>query len=117
MSSAFYIFENGLYLPQQPATGSWNRQHQNGVAAGGLLTASLEAAVLGKVFQIVRLTIDLMRAVPFQAVAVEVGVLREGRQMAVLDAAILADSEVVATASAVCLRVAETPVVPEPALD
>ena len=101
MRSSFYRFEDGLYHPQVPATGSWNKRHQNGVAVGGLLTDTLERHPAPQDMLISRLTIDIMRPVPFQPVEVRLVPVREAHRMQVLDAEILADGEVVARASAI----------------
>ncbi|MGE5501162.1 MAG: thioesterase family protein [Ignavibacteriales bacterium] len=113
MKSAFYRFEDGLYHPQQPATGSWNRTHQNGVAVGGLLVRTIEAAPAPVPMLTCRLTIDIMRPAPFQPVAARARVVREGPRMQTLESEIWAGDVCVARASAVRIRLAQTPPVGE----
>jgi hypothetical protein len=110
MTSAFYRrLESGLFEPLVPATGSWNRGHQNGVAVGGLLAQAIETTPSRNPMKVTRLTIDIMKPVPFQPVEARVRTIRDGARMQLIDAEIVADGEVVARASAMRARFEETP--------
>ena len=109
MIKPFYCFVGGLYHPQTPATGSWNRAHQNGVAVGGLLASLIDSEPQPAPMSICRLTIDIVRAVPFQPVEAVCHLIKSGPRLQILEAHILADGELVARASAVRVRTEATP--------
>lgn len=114
MTSAFYRRQpDGSFAPLVPATGSWNRNHQNGSAVAGLLAFLIETTPTRTPLRIARLTVDIMRPVPFQPITTHVDLLRDGARMQLVDAALLADGEVVARASAMRVRMAESPAAPD----
>lgn len=116
--AAFYRqLDQNLFEPLVPATGSWNRSHQNGVAIGGLLAHVIDGAPARSPMKVTRLTVDIMRPVPFAPTRTRLNILRDGARMQLLDAEILAGDEVVARASAMRVRLAETPAVDDPAPD
>lgn len=116
--SAFYrALGNDRYEPLTPATGSWNRSHQNGVAIGGLLAHAVEAAPSRSPMRTTRLTVDIMKPAPFQPVETRVTIIRDGARMQLLDAEMVADGTVVARASAMRVRLAETPAEADLTLD
>ena len=108
--AAFYRqLDEARFEPLVPATGSWNRKHQNGVAVSGLLAHALEATGARSPMATTRLTIDIMRPVPFQPIETRVRVIRDGARMQLIDAEILAEGAVVARASAMRIRTEATP--------
>ncbi len=116
MKSAFYNRLDGArFQPLEPATGSWNRAHQNGVGVAGLLAQTIEDAPTRSPMRIVRFTLDIMRPVPFSPVDLQVSTVRDGARMQLVDARLLANGEVVAQASAMRLRMRPSPVAEESA--
>lgn len=110
MKPAFYRqVGDSLYQPLVPATGSWNRRHQNGVAVGGLLAHALDATPTRSPMKVSRLTIDIMKPVPFQPVETRVRLIRDGARMQLVEAEIVAGGEVTARASAMRIRLEDTP--------
>ncbi|ACG78942.1 conserved hypothetical protein [Phenylobacterium zucineum HLK1] len=114
--AAFYVQREGRFEPLVPATGSWNRSHQNGVAVGGLLARAIEATPVPAPMVTARLTVDIMRPVPFQPVEARARVLRETARMQVLESEIVVDDVVLARARALRLREEPTPPAVEPPL-
>jgi len=117
MSSAFYRFEDGLYLPQAPATAPWTRRHQNGVSISGLLAREIERVPAAGDFQLSRLTVEMQRGVPLATSSVRATVLRDGKRIQLVQAELLVDGE--PSASAVGLRtlIGDSPYEPPPASD
>ena len=114
MTSAFYRrLADGRFEPLTPATGSWNRAHQNGVAVAGLLAQAIEAAPTRSPMKVARFTLDIMRPVPFAPIAVRITPVRDGARMQLIDAEIVAGGEVVARASAMRVRMDESPTAEE----
>jgi len=116
VSRAFYVLSGGLFHPEEAATGgARDRDRQGGVAAGGLLTDHMERLAAPRPMQFAKVTIDLLRPIPVRPLAIEARIERDGRQMQMLSAELRAGGELVARATALRVRLAETPAVPEPA--
>jgi acyl-CoA thioesterase len=111
---AFFRLDGGLYHPQQTATQSWTRRHQNGSAVGGLLARAIEATPSVAPMNLARITIDMSRGTPLQPTEARVRVLRDGKRLQLVEAQLWVDGE--AYASAVGLRVVdgESPAEPWP---
>lgn len=98
MSGGFYRQEGEVFHPLTPATGSWNRNHQNGVAVGGLLAHLLEGATSPYPARTARLGLDILRPAPFAPIEGRVEIEREDNRGQVLAATLLAEGVVVARA-------------------
>jgi hypothetical protein len=114
---SFYAVDGDQLRPLQAATGSWNRAHQNGVAVGGLLAQLIEHTPTPAPMITARLSIDIMKPVPFEPIKTAVRIIRESPRMQMIDAEISARGVVMARASAMRLRIAETPAAREAPLD
>lgn len=100
--------------PAPLARSPWNAEHQSGVAVAGLLTHALERAPSAAPMMFARIVIDILRPVPMKPIQVSTRVTRDGKRMQNLSAELTYDGEVVASASALRVRLAETPkVMPE----
>jgi hypothetical protein len=109
--TAFYRLQDGLYHPLQPATAPWTRKHQNGTAVGGLLTQTIERAPTAAPLRLVRVTIELQRAVPLaptQARA-RARIVRDGKRQQLVEAELLVEGEPYAKAVGLRVRDGEGP--------
>lgn len=106
---SFYKSSDGAYHPQQPATGSWNKQHQNGVAVGGLLARLIDVAPEPRPMLTSRITIDILRAVPFGPLTATVETIRDGARQQVLTSRLFSDGVLVAQANALKVRIGSNP--------
>lgn len=116
MTASFYRAEGDLLYPQQAATGSWNKAHQNGVAIGGALVRAAETLPTMAPMTVCRVTIDIMKAVPFQPVRVEAKTLRDGRRLQLVQSTLYADEDALATATVLRARLGDSDASPPPAL-
>jgi hypothetical protein len=80
-----------------------------GHIVGGLLGRAVESAVDDPDLQPARLTVDLLSPVPMDAVTVGTVVVRSGRRIRLVDAAMMLGDKVVARASALFLRRGDQP--------
>ena len=78
-------------------------QTMGGQIVGGLLGWALDRQGDDDL-QPARLTVDLLRPVPFAPLSIETSIQREGRRIKLADAALLQNGQVVARASALFLR-------------
>ena len=81
------------------AAGPWDPRMQHGSAPAGLAVWAAEAVLAPVPMRVARVTIDLMRPVPLEPLALETEVLREGRKIQLCAVRLLADGVVVAAAS------------------
>jgi hypothetical protein len=96
----------GRYLPTDLASGPpWVPGSQHGSAVTALLARAVELAPAPTPMRLVRLTVDLSRAVPYGPTDVRLETVRSGRRVQVLEAEMVVAGEVRARASALRLRV------------
>lgn len=105
---AFFSMEGDSYVPGPMAQGPWGPV-MGGQIVGGLLGWAIERGGIDPGFQPARLTVDLLRPVPLEPVQIRTSVVRDGRRIKLIDAAMLQDDKVVARASALFLRRGEHP--------
>ena len=103
--------QRGLdFVPTEHTRGPWDPRHQHGGAVAALVARAAEHTA-GPGFAVTRLTIELMRPVPLETLAIDVGVPRPGRRVIGVDVSLSAgDLEVeVVRAHAVAIRRSELP--------
>ena len=105
MEPLFVRTGSSTLQPQATAGSPWQQGLLHGGPPSGLLAHVLEAAIAtGTGRQLVRVSVDLLRAVPAQPLTATVEVVREGHRLAVADAWLSCDGEVVAQARGLALR-------------
>lgn len=111
MTAHFYRVEDGLYHPTSLAYSPWERGKQNGVALGGLVAFLTETVATPCPMTTARLTIDILTAAPHAPTEGRARIVREGRRIQTVEAELLVEGRAVARATALRVRIAETPVV------
>jgi hypothetical protein len=98
------------FIPSPHTRGPWDPRHQHGGAVAALVARAVERTA-GTEFCITRLTVELMRPVPIERLAVDTAVPRPGRRVLGITASVSAgDLEVeVVRAHAVAVRRADLP--------
>ena len=112
------LFERvgGRYLPTAASSSPWD----DGLVGGAMLSALLAHAVEAEAARLptedgtpplrpAQLTVDLLRPVPSAPLALEGRVLRAGRRLAAVDAAMRIEGRLVARARSLWLRPSEEP--------
>ena len=112
-TSYFEARPDGVH-PSPGARSPWNPDHQSGVAVAAMLTHALEQMPTAEPMMFARLVFDILRPVPMQPIAVSARITRDGKRMQNLAAELTYDGEVVASASALRIRLAESPTVMPP---
>ncbi len=98
------------FMPTVHTRGPWDPRHQHGGAVAALVARAVERRA-GDEFCVTRLTVELMRPVPLESLAVDVAVPRPGRRVLGLTVSLSAgdlETEVV-RAHAVAVRRADLP--------
>lgn len=110
----FYRQQGDYFLPSDLARSPWQKATQNGVGMGGLLTHLIEKVPSPAPMTVARLTIDILSAAPFAPTLGKARVLREGKRIQMVESELVAEGDrVVARASALRVRHAETPPIAE----
>ena len=108
MIEAFYERMEGGFRPTEFVTGPWDPRMSHAGPPAALLINEIDAAIDG--MEITRVSFDIPRGIPKVAYRIRVDIVRPGRKIQHVDAAIL-DSEgaELMTASASCIRVTDEP--------
>jgi len=110
--SAAPLFEprGADFVPSEHTRGPWDPRHQHGGAVAALIARAVERRA-GDQFALTRLTLELMRPVPLERLAVDIVVPRPGRRVLGITVSVSAgDLEVeVVRAHAVAIRRIDLP--------
>lgn len=105
-----YEPDGNLFIPTKLAFSPWERNKQNGVALAGLLTHLLEQIPNEIPFTVTRLSIDILAAAPAKPTSGRSRIIRPGKRIQLAEAELLVDEIPVARATALSVRVAESPI-------
>jgi hypothetical protein len=100
------------YTPTEAAASPWDGAHLSGVAIGGLLAHAIDG-VSGET-SVARLTIDILGTAPRVESIVTLQTLREGSRLRLVEAELSSEGRVSARATALLVRVVETPAIESP---
>lgn len=104
---ALFTPDGDRFVPSELCRGGWDDRHQHGSPPAGLLGRAIERTPTATPMQVVRLTIDLFRPVPLTPLHTETTILRDGRRIQALEAALFSDDVQVGRATALKIRTAE----------
>ena len=98
------IFERDgdLFVPTGHARGPWDPGAQHGGAPAALLARAVEA--LAPEMRLARLTVEILRAVPIEPLAVEAEIVKPGGRFQLAEATLTQDGRAMCRARAVLLR-------------
>jgi hypothetical protein len=98
------------FIPSEHTRGPWDPRHQHGGAVAALVARAVERTA-GDEFCVTRLTLELMRPIPIEPLALDVAIPRPGRRVLGITVSVSAgDLEVeVVRAHAVAVRHADLP--------
>jgi hypothetical protein len=99
---------DGVYLATHLTQGPWNPAHQHGGPVSALLAHTVERVPTLVPMRCGRLTIDIMRVVPVARLETRARVVREGKRVQLVEAALVHDDVEVARASALRVRTADS---------
>nr|WP_281061208.1 thioesterase family protein [Sphingobium sp. Sx8-8] len=92
------------------ARSPWEKGKQNGVALGGLATFLMEDVPTPAPMMTTRLTIDILGAAPHAPTEGQVRIVRDGMRLQLVESQLLVEGRTVARATALRVRLAESPV-------
>jgi hypothetical protein len=107
---ALYVPDGPDLVPTELTAGPWSPDAQHGGPVSALLTRTVEQVPAPAPFQVLRVTVELLRPVPLRPLQVRAEVTRPGRNVQLIEATLEADGVEVARARALRLRVADVEV-------
>jgi len=118
VSDALYIPDGDRFVSTELTRGPWDPSAQHGGPPSALIARAIERLAPDDL-ALVRLTVEIMRPVPIVPLTVATDVIRAGRRVQVVDAALRDGDDIVCRARGIRMRVAEVPlpdtVRPDPA--
>ena len=111
---SFYTRDGDRYAPTGLGISPWNPRAQMGAALAGLVAHALDLAESPVAMVPVRLTIDIMGAVPLGPLTCDVTILREGARLQLLAVNLLQGSRVWVRATALRVRAGTSPSIEAP---
>lgn len=117
---AFFVPDGDRFVATEHTRGPWSDAHQHAGPPAALIARAFEAEAGG--MAIVRLTFELMRPVPIDALTLAVAETRPGKKVRLLEARLAHAGTELVRATALCIRQAEVAldlpaeVPPEPAM-
>jgi hypothetical protein len=108
-ADALFVRRGDEYVATELTQGPWNPEHQHGGPVCALLATVVERVPSLVPMRCGRLTVDLMRTVPVAALRARARVVREGKRVQLVEAALEHDGVEVARASALRVRIGSTP--------
>jgi hypothetical protein len=88
MPAALFLPDGDLLVPTEHTRGPWAPDAQHGGPPAALLARAVEAAPAPVPMQLVRLAVRLLRPVPLRPVRARVEVVRDGRRVQLVEAAL-----------------------------
>ncbi len=111
--TALYERVPGGFEPSEFARGPWSADAQHAGPPAALLAGALEAAAADH-FQLVRMSVEILRPVPMSLLYIEGDVLRGGKRLCVTEARLEAEGTPIARATGVHHRVTRLEVPEQP---
>ncbi len=106
-----HLFERdgALFVPTALCTGPWDKRLQGGVTLNALVAHAVEQVPAPAPMVTARLVIDIMKPTRMEPVETRVEVLREGKRLQLLQVDLVQDGAVTVRASALRVRLGESP--------
>lgn len=108
-ADALFVRDGDAFVATDLTQGPWSTEHQHGGPVSALLARTVEAVPTLVPMRCGRLTVDLMRTVPVARLHAAARVVREGKRVQLVEAALLHDGLEVARASALRVRLGASP--------
>ena len=106
---ASFTLDGELLVPSPTASSPWSDEMLNGHHMGGLIGWGAQRDTDDPEFQLSRMTVDMIRAVPMRPLRIETRRVRDGRRLRAVDVSVTADDVEVLRGSTVLLRRSEHP--------
>lgn len=109
MSEAVYTREGAVVVATPYAAGPWHPGMQHGGAPSALVAWAAEQVPTATPMRIARVTVELLRPVPVDRLAIETEVIRDGRKIQLVQVRLLHAGKEVTRAMVLRMRIADLP--------
>jgi hypothetical protein len=109
LRESYYEARDGGFQPTKWAAGPWDPRNQSGLPMSGLLAHLLDQLPAPAPMLLARVTIEILRPGPMAAFEASARIVRDGKRMQNLAATLSFEGVPFAQASALRVRLAETP--------
>src|SRR5689334_18115730 len=117
MPSSLFERRGDRFLPTWLAGGPWSKEALHGGPSAALLARSIERFDGGDEMFVSRITLELLRPVPFEELTVHAEMLRPGRKVQLIGASLRTEKQEVARATGLRLRQKNVPLPPDLPMD
>jgi len=107
-AESLFVPDGDRFVATHLTQGPWNPHHQHGGPVSALLARVVESVPTLVPMRCGRFTVDLMRPVPVAALEARARVVREGKRVQLVEAALVHDDVEVARASALRIRIGDS---------
>ena len=112
LPDSVFVEDNGYLLPTDLAKGPWYPGTQHGSSMMGLMAWGVEQHDSDIPRQVVRLTVDMMKALPMAAVEIKSTTHNKGRYVEVVDVSLWSEGKEYVRGSALRFRTDDVPLSP-----
>ena len=102
--AALFVRENGGYRPTRLSASPWSPDALHGGPPAALLAREIEGFEGGERFMVVRVTVELLRPVPFERLEISTHLRRPGRNVQLIEATLRSPEHEVARATGLRIR-------------
>jgi hypothetical protein len=110
LADSLFVADGPALVPTPLTIGPWSRDAQHGGPVAALLTRAVELEPAPGPFQVLRVTVELLRPAPIAPLEVSTHVSRAGRNVQLVEVSLTAAGIEIARARALRLRVQRVPV-------
>jgi Thioesterase-like superfamily len=107
LPDAVFHRDGNRFVPTELARGPWDPNAQHGGPCAALLAQLIEQHEIGPPAHVARMTVELLRPVPMQAIELRARTLRPGKKVQLVEASVLAGETEVVRATALRIRLAD----------
>jgi hypothetical protein len=103
-ASALFVIDSKGYRPTRLSGSPWSADALHGGPPAALLARDIERHEGGEGFQVVRITVELLRPVPYRRLEISTRLLRPGRNVQLIEATLRSPEHDVARATGLRIR-------------
>ncbi|HEX2032280.1 MAG TPA: acyl-CoA thioesterase domain-containing protein [Actinomycetota bacterium] len=109
MADAFYVPDGDRFVPTELTRGPWSADAQHAGPPAALLGRAIEALEPVGEMTVARFSMEVLGPVPLRPLRVSAAVVRPGRRVQLVEAALVDDEDEIALAAAWRIRPADAP--------
>lgn len=109
MTEPVFVSDGDRFVPTEAARSPWGPESLHGGTVAALFARAVERHELDAPMHLARTTIELLRPIPYEPLAVATRTLRPGKKVQLVEAVLTADEREIARAVSLRIREADVP--------